>query len=178
MMILKQIKMNGKHLMIMKTISTVNNGYQVQNKTEGSYIPSHEITVFDFFNYKVETAVRHTAGANDYGYGMCIGKKDVRNTYVFMLSADGSFQVGEYINGEWSAIKKWTASDVIRQNNYATNYLAFEKISDTWNFYINGSLVFTCASHNFFGKQFGCYVENKQTAEFINFRLSQISYPY
>ena len=83
-----------------ETISTVNNGYQVQNKTEGSYIPSHEITVFDFFNYKVETAVRHTAGANDYGYGMCIGKKDVRNTYVFMISADGSFQVGEYIDGE------------------------------------------------------------------------------
>jgi hypothetical protein len=157
--------------------ASVSNGYTIQNKTTGYYLSSQEISIFDFFDYKTELAVRHTGGVNDYGFGLCFGGKNVDNTYVFMISGDGSFQIGEFIDGEWSAIKEWAKSDVIRTSNYATNYLRFEKTKGNWNFYINNSFAYTCPSKTFFGKNFGCYVENKQTAEFAYLKVSKIIYP-
>jgi hypothetical protein len=156
---------------------SMNDGYRIQNKTTGYYVSTQEILIFDFLDYKTELAVRHTDGVNDYGFGLCFGEKNVDNTYVFMISGDGSFQIGEFIDGTWSAIKEWTKADVIRTNNYSTNYLTFEKKDNSWNFYINGSLLYTGPSKSFFGKNFGCYVENKQTAEFVYLKVDKISYP-
>jgi hypothetical protein len=154
--------------------ASLNNGFRIQNKTEGYYASWQTMPISDIMNHRIEITAEHADGANDYAFGICFGVKDVNNIYIFCISADGSFLVGEFVDGEYQRINAWTESDAIHTNNYSTNTLAFEK-TDKWYFYINGTLVYTCEPKSYFGNKFGLYVENKQTVEFKSIKLSQVT---
>jgi hypothetical protein len=149
--------------------------YVIKCKYTGHYMSWQSIKAMDFLSHQVELSFRHTDGIKDYGHGLIFGTKDINNAWVFMISGDGHFQIGSYSNGDWSAIKSWTGSDAIRTKDYSINYLRLEKISGKWNFYINDKLVYSCPSKNYFGDRFGCYVENKQTVQFLNFNVWTLS---
>lgn len=151
--------------------------YRIKSKSNGYFMPSEYFSEKDMIAHRVELEVRHKDGVEDYGFGLCFGKKDVDNACVFCISADGSFHIMKNENGNWSDIKEWTASDAIKQGNNLTNKLRFENDHGKWNFYINDKLVYSRYASKLPGKQFGCYVENKQTAEFTWFKFTRITYP-
>jgi hypothetical protein len=157
-----------------KETTSVSNGFHLQNKTEGFYAAWKPMPVSDILNHRIETTVAHIDGVEDRAFGICFGLKDVDNLYMFCISADGSFLIGQFMDGEYKRVNKWTESDAIRKGNYSTNTLAFEK-TDKWYFYINGVLVYSCERQAYLGNKFGLYVENKQTAEFKDLKLSSVT---
>jgi len=159
------------------TISFPGDAYRIKNKWNGSYLPSLLFAEKDMSAFRVELAAKHTEGVQDYGYGMCFGKKDPDNTWVFYISLDGNFSLYKVENGKWTSMKEWTETDAINKRDYATNTLKFVHSNSTWDFYINDKLVYSRRAGSFPGREFGCIVENKQTVEFTKFSFARIIYP-
>jgi hypothetical protein len=158
-------------------ISFPGDAYRIKNKWDGTYLPSILFGEKDMSAFRVELAAKHTEGVQDYGYGICFGKKDPDNTWVFYITLNGNFSLFKVDNGKWTAMKEWTETDAIYPRDYATNTLKFVKIDNTWDFYINDKLVYSRRAVSLPGKQFGCIVENKQTVEFTRFSFARIIYP-
>jgi WG containing repeat len=159
------------------TISFPGDAYRIKNKYDGTYLPSILFGEKDMSAFRVELAAKHTEGVQDYGYGMCLGKKDVDNTWVFYITLDGYFSLYKIENGKWTLMKEWTETDAIYKRNYATNTLKFVNNNFSWDFYINDKLVYSRSAGSFPGRQFGCIVQNKQTVEFTKFSFARIVYP-
>lgn len=65
-----------------------------------------------------------------------------QNLYCFQYSRDGHFSVFKRINGQWTALKKWTASTHIKKS---TNWNTLRAVANgnKLSFYINGKRVWS-----------------------------------
>jgi len=154
--------------------TSLDGSFNIKHKTDGYYVSWQTMPISDLMNHRIEIKAKHTAGVEDYPYGICFGMKDIDNIYFFGISADGSFLIGEFVDGEYQRINPWTESDAVYKNYGAINTLAVEK-TDKWYFYINGTQVYSCDYKSYFGNKFGLYVENQQTVEFTNVKLSRVT---
>ena len=160
------------------TASFTGEAFRIKNKFDGYYIPSLLFGEKDMTAFRVEMDTRHIAGVDDWGFGMCFGKKDVDNSWVFYITADGNFSVGRFENGDWTFAKEWTESPAIRKGNNVNNRLRLDNDKGRWKFYVNDTLVYDrYAARVYPGKNFGCIVRNKQTVDFTMFKFARIMYP-
>jgi len=159
------------------TISFPGDAYRMKSNYTGFYLPSIPFGEKDMTAHRVDLDVKHIDGANEYGFGLCFGKKDLNNYYTFYITANGSFYIGKVTNGTWSTVKDLTESDVIRKGNYMPNYLRYVNDNGKWNFYINNKLVYATYARSLPGKEFGVIIENKQTVDFTRFSFARIIYP-
>ena len=157
--------------------SITNDAFRIRNKFNGTYMPTLLFGEKDVTSCRVELSAKHVEGVNDYGYGLCLGKKDVNNAIIFFISFNGYFSIYRIENGNWNKIKDWTESDAIYKSSIATNTLKFVNDSYTWDFYINNKLVYSRSAGSLPGRQYGCIVENKQTIEFTRFSFARMSFP-
>jgi hypothetical protein len=119
---------------------------------------------------------KHIDGVDDYGFGICFGKKDVNNFYVFYISAGGYFYLARVENSTMVSYKRMDGKRMLCERGInATNYLRYVNDKGKWNFFmlmINWCSVVT--HQHFRGKQFGCIIENRQTVDFLKFRFTRI----
>ncbi|HBC46348.1 MAG TPA: hypothetical protein DEO84_02115 [candidate division Zixibacteria bacterium] len=120
----------------------------------------------------VSAITTHTGGVTDWGYGLSFGGRDYDNEYFFLISADGSFNVGKFEGGKWSDISEWTASDAVKVGSNAQNHLLV-KAKSNWEFYINGVKVYSMLRAESFGGNAGVVVENEQAVDFDRFMLAE-----
>lgn len=141
-------------------------GYILEHKVKGSFSPSIPVETFNVIPTLFKVNTEQTKGQPDMAYGMCFGKKDVNNMYVFNINKNKNFQVGVWNNGQWKLLKEWTKTDVMPGT---INILSFETGNSKWKFLINNKLVYECDALEFFGNEFGMYVEDIQTVLFRHF---------
>ena len=122
--------------------------------------------------YCVAVATKHASGVTDYPYGLCFGGEDYDNEYFFVISADGSYKVGKFDNGDWADIVEWTESDALNKGMGAVNRLVVD-CRDTWRFFINGTQVESIPAGRNFGGNAGIVVENTQAVDFDEFLLAE-----
>ncbi|MBL0153644.1 MAG: hypothetical protein IPP93_09190 [Chitinophagaceae bacterium] len=150
-------------------------GYRIEHKGDGYFMPALAMPGMGLTDFKFEVQASHQNGATDKQFGLCFGKKDIDNTYIFTIASDGSYEIGKFINGDWTSIYKGDAA-AIYKNNYSTNTLSVEQANGKWFFYINYQLVHTFYSATLPGSKAGCYVEGDQTVQFENMTFSLIEY--
>jgi hypothetical protein len=138
-------------------------------------MPALEMPSSSLVDFRIELHASHQNGETDKGFGMCFGKKDIDNAYIFTIAANGTYEIGKFKNGDWTSIYKGDA-DVIHKNDYSTNTLVLEQTKGKWNFYINHKLIHVFYSAILPGNKVGCFVEGKQKIGFDHLSYDEIEY--
>ena len=134
----------------------IRNGQYIfeHNRTNGSWFTWISKKLNAEHNYSIETNVTYLGGTDNNGFGLTFGMKNTDNCYTFVISANGYFHFGGFINGEWKDIHDWTSSPHINQG-VLPNHLKVEKNSKGLQFLINNNLVYTHPFLPLFGEHIG-----------------------
>jgi hypothetical protein len=117
----KWIEGGQYHILVKKATSTWS-----WNSTEGP-----------FDNFQVDLDVTHIQGPNDQSAaGLVFRLVDGNNAYFFRISPAGTYYVGKWVAGAWTAIKDWTNSSAIN-TGAATNHLTVIADGTSLTFRIN-----------------------------------------
>jgi peptidoglycan hydrolase-like protein with peptidoglycan-binding domain len=137
----------------------VDRGFYVfdHKRAEGSWYTWQKVPIDAQKDFSIETTISKVDGLEKFGYGLLWGLKDINNFYEFCVSPNGYYRVAKEVDGEWSALIKWTASDAVSQGN-ATNILKVEKSDDQLNFFVNGHYLDSIDFQEFLGEKVGFLV--------------------
>lgn len=157
-----------------------NNNWPVTNTSDvslavqgGDYIFDHKkssggktATISKYINtsrdFYITAQIKKVSGVQGNGFGIVFGRKDADNQNQFFISANGSYIINKFDNGQRTYIKNWTDSEHIKQGNGAYNYLKVQKKGSKVEFYINSKLVYTSYSTKFYGNRVGFIVYDLQ----------------
>ncbi len=120
-------------------------------------------------NFTISSSFKLIKGANDNGFGLCYGAKNVDNNFVFKISDNGFYALIKNENGKIKIIKDWTETTNIYQNG-KPNLVEIKREGANLNFYINNKLTYTRKPEPFYGFNFGYFINGKNDVEsdFIN----------
>ena len=94
-----------------------------------------------FDNAQFDLDVKHEAGQNDLsGAGLLFRFADGSNTYLFRVSAAGTYHVGKWVGDAWTALAGWTSSPAVHAG-VAENHLTVIADGTTLTFLVNGTQV-------------------------------------
>jgi hypothetical protein len=139
--------------------TTVNTGIFIleHKRNDGAWSSTVPVDLDPASNFVIDSKVTKVFGVNNYGYGLTWGGKNSGNLYVFLITANGYFQIGKTVNGRYENIVDWTESSAINRNN-AQNILRIEKNGNQMFFSINGRRVTNLDAMPFMGKNIGFFV--------------------
>jgi tetratricopeptide (TPR) repeat protein len=87
-----------------------------------------------------EANTRYVRGSATYPYGLVLrGDRGVDQTYLFSITADGSYRVAKDVEDKIVPLASWTSDPVIRPNG--TNRLGVLARGSSFEFFINGKSV-------------------------------------
>ena len=92
-------------------------------------------------NFYVEVYVDRVAGPLNNEFGIVFRHVDADNFYAFMASSDGYYILRAMVDGEWSEIIPWTASDAVDQSDGASNLVGVYANGATLVLLINDTVV-------------------------------------
>lgn len=140
-----------------------NGKYYFAHKQDSySWIVSKGITINTYKDFEIKARIQKVSGVQNSGFGMVWGRKDSDNQHEFVISANGSYKIGKWQDGEWVSIQKWTNSGAINEGNYAYNELKIVKKGSSYNFYINDSYVHKYPFQSPPGDRIGFMMYNNQ----------------
>jgi hypothetical protein len=94
-----------------------------------------------FGNAQYDLDVQHVAGTDNLsGGGLLVRFADVDNTYMFQISAAGTYRVGKWVAATWTSLVAWAESASIRQG-IAENHLTVIADGASFTFLVNGTEV-------------------------------------
>ncbi|MCF7792515.1 MAG: hypothetical protein K9N09_01150 [Candidatus Cloacimonetes bacterium] len=132
--------------------------------TEGSYYIWQWSCLNGDEPFLIESTMNHTAGAENYGFGLLWGLDNAENYFTFNITDNGYYRIGRKKEGEWHAYVDWTQSSRINTNGIR-NSLQLEKEGDKIKFYINGSYVDQIDFETIFADGVGFVIWGDQTIE-------------
>ncbi|MCX6670130.1 MAG: hypothetical protein NTV25_10075 [Methanothrix sp.] len=92
----------------------------------------------NFSDFVLEVEATKEAGPDDNAFGVLVREFDAgRNSYAFLLSSDGYYQVKKAQNNSWVYVPDWAKSSAIKTGN-ATNIVKVVCNGDKFSFYANG----------------------------------------
>ena len=116
----------GRYHVLAKQNATVD----YSNSTEGP-----------FGNVQYDLDIQHVAGTDNLsGAGLLVRFADVDNTYMFQISAAGTYRVGKWVAASWTSLVGWTESSSIRQG-VVENHLTVIADGASFTLLINGTEV-------------------------------------
>ena len=126
-----------------------------QTKSFLSYIP---IQLNDEKDFSITSKMAWKEGAQNYGFGIVWGAKDLSNWYALLISSDGRYFYGMCKNDHIMKIIDWTANSIINKYN---NKLKVIKNGSKIKFEINGHLATTASFYPFMGDKVGLSLATK-----------------
>jgi len=158
-----------------QTYLSVSNGkYVFEFKLrKKSYLSWKKIFVDSNKDFAISCNTTWIRGVDSYFYGLAWGISNVKNYYIFGISANGHYVYAISNLGVLSALIKWTKSAYI--NKRGTNKLAIKKNGSIIEFYINEQKVDQYRFDDFFDDYIGFTVENKQKVLFDDLKASYIN---
>lgn len=90
----------------------------------------------------IEVDAHKTAGPDVNNYGVMCRYQDSDNYYFLQLGSDGTYAISRYLNGEFTALVDWTASDAVRTGD-AVNHIRAECADNLLSLYANDQLLAT-----------------------------------
>ena len=153
-----------------------NNRYYFEHKrTSGGWSSTKVVDIDESKDFEIESRILKVSGINNNGYGFVFGRKDGNNQFVFTISGDGSYSIDQYVDGKYTAIKKWTKSSYIKKGNYAYNTLKIKKERGFIKFYVNDRYLTLYTHKPFMGKRFGFILYNNQKIAVNNLKIKYIN---
>lgn len=136
--------------------------YQIEHKrTSASYNFWREFNIANKQEFYIETKLKHINGVKDWGYGIVWGAASWDNSYNFLISENGYFNIGKYKNGSWSDLIKWKQSTYIKPEQY--NKLAIRYHDNKLSFFINDQKVAYLNYSPLYGNYIGFVVYHNMT---------------
>ncbi len=94
-----------------------------------------------FGNAQYDVDVQHVAGTDNLsGAGLLVRLSDKDNTYLFQVSAFGSYRVGKWAAGVGTNLVAWTESSAVHKG-VADNHLTVIADGTSFTFLVNGTQV-------------------------------------
>ena len=143
-------------------------------REESGYYTWNFIDIDQDKDFIIETTMKHLSGANDYGYGLVWGLKDIDNYFAFEISDNGLYRVTKNEGDDWEALVGWTESDHIYTYD-GTNKLSIKKSDNQLKFYINDNYVDQTPFERFFGNAIGYVIWRNQKIEIDNLIIKEVS---
>ncbi len=150
--------------------------YLTQKKTSYSY-RGISIPVDSNRDYSIETTAMHTAGTDQYPYGIVFASNGVSDHYYFALSGNGSYILGSRSGYTFKTITGWTASDAIKTGNNVANKIRIEKRGRQLSLFINDQRVYQLPMVATLGNEIGFIVEQSQTVAFDYLTVNYLDNP-
>ncbi|MFQ3567171.1 MAG: hypothetical protein SNJ59_09230 [Aggregatilineales bacterium] len=104
-----------------------------------------------FADFDLTASVRAVEGPVDNGFGLVFRLQHHNNAdptdddyYVFLISSDGYYRVLRVLDGRERVISDWIDSSAIRQGLGETNILRVIARGDTFQFFVNDTLLPLC----------------------------------
>jgi hypothetical protein len=96
----------------------------------------------DFGDTLVQVMATKLNGPDDNVFGVLCRYQDARNFYFFLMSSDGYYGIGIYLDGEEILLsdEAMLPSELINQGE-ATNHIRADCVGEELSLYINGALV-------------------------------------
>ncbi|MGB0892634.1 MAG: hypothetical protein ACPGUU_09800, partial [Flavobacteriaceae bacterium] len=92
-----------------------NNRYYFEHKrTSGGWSTTKVVEINENKDFEIESQFLKISGIQNNGYGFVFGRKDSNNQFVFTITSNGQYSIDEYVDGKYTAIKKWTKSEHIK----------------------------------------------------------------
>ena len=124
----------------------------LKNDRGGSF--TKRIPIDTSNNFSIKCNVQFLEGTEANGYGLRWGGGEGVNYFDFVISANGSFTVGYFLNDEPFDLCDWTKNDAIKRGK-KSNTLEIIKNKSLLHFKINEEVVFTTEFIPFFGDVIG-----------------------
>jgi hypothetical protein len=94
-----------------------------------------------FGNVQYDLDVQHVAGTDNLsGAGLLVRFADVDNSYMFQVSAAGTYRVGKWVTATWTPLVAWAESSAIHKGA-AENHLTVIADGASFTFLVNGTQV-------------------------------------
>ncbi len=91
----------------------------------------------DYEDFYLEVDTAHVAGPVDNALGVIFRMEDSENFYLFMISSDGAYSLGRYVDDEWSSLVDWESTDAIETGAGGENRLGLLAVGNEMALYIN-----------------------------------------
>jgi len=124
-------------------------------------------------DYSIEAKITQTSGEENLGYGLTFGTEDPGNSYIFVITANGQFKIFKYVQNQYAPIKDWAEVPDLINPFGSPNVLTVKKVGANMHYLINGTEVFSCPAHKFFGRYVGMFVYGKVSISVDYFKLHQ-----
>ena len=158
------------------TLQIRNDRYNFEHKrTSGGWSTTKVVNIDENKEFEIESKFLKISGIQNNGYGFVFGRKDSNNQFVFTITANGSYSIDQYVDGKYTAIKKWTKSEHIKKGNYANNTLKIKKERGFIKFYVNDRYLTLYTHKPFMGKRLGFVIYNNQKIAINNLKVKYIN---
>ena len=153
-----------------------NNRYYFEHKrTSGGWSTTKVVEINENKDFEIESQFLKISGIQNNGYGFVFGRKDSNNQFVFTITSNGQYSIDEYVDGKYTAIKKWTKSEHIKKGNYAYNTLKIKKERGFIKFYVNDKYLTLYTHKPFMGNRLGFVIYNDQKIAINNLKVKYIN---
>jgi hypothetical protein len=158
------------------TLEIKNNRYYFEHKrTGGGYSSTQVVKIETNKDFEIESQFLKISGIKNNGFGLVFGRKDGKNQFVFKITANGSYSVDQYVDGNYTALKEWTKSSYIKTGEYAYNTLKIKKEKGLIKFYINNKYLTLYTHKPFMGNRLGFVIYQNQKIAVNNFKVKYIN---
>jgi len=139
------------------------------NQNNGFYIDESR-------DFELESSIMYVSGEDNNGNQFFWGQgANQIDRFVFAISGNAHFVVWKNINNQWTDLKPWTPTELIKISEY--NKLTIRKIANNYYFFINENHVSTIPFEPLLGQQLG-WQTNQNTTIRINYcKLSYLKKP-
>lgn len=74
-------------------------------------------------DFYLEVDAAHQAGAIDNFLGVIFRLQDAENFYLAVISSDGQYTIGKFVNDTYTALERWTPSEALNTGRGSRNRL-------------------------------------------------------
>ncbi len=124
----------------------------------------------EYSDFTLTVKARKVKGKDLQGYGVVFRLDEAKSSYYdFIVSGNGDYSIGKFINGEFTELAPWTIDASINKGN-GTNFLRVEAKGNTFNFFVNGVLVKTLTDDSLKSGKIGLKSFNEVETAFDDFK--------
>lgn len=126
----------------------------------------------DYSDFSASVTGRKMSGKDLQGYGLVFRLDENAGSYYdFIVSGNGDYSIGKFINGEFTELAPWTVDSSINKGT-GTNQLRVDASGSELKFYVNGSLVKTLYDDSLTHGKIGLKSFNEVETAFDDFKVT------
>ena len=155
-----------------KSANIQNGRYFIEHfRNEKGWRFTQDIEVDDRKDFTISARMLFLEGTESNGYGLSWGAGEGLNSFSFVVSANGLFNIVYFVDGRRFPICEWEKNPAIRKGN-AINILEIVKMGDIIHYKVNEEVVFTAPFISFFGNKFGFVLYQNMKVAVDYYRIS------